>query len=242
MSDSNGDFEVAARPSPLAFRVASAAIVVVDMQNDFGAVGGMFSRAGIPIDGIRAVVEPTARLIDVARRAGIPIVYLVMQFDDDLALAGDADVPNRMKHTPLGIGDVVDAPDGTKGRVLVRGTWNTKIIDELTPHSGDHVVPKHRYSGFYRTNLDALLRDLGVDTLVFTGCTTSVCVDSTVRDGFFRDYRCLVLEDCVAEPLGSDATRSNHDATLLTIETLFGWVSSSALLIEGLTTSVSGTA
>src|SRR4029079_16644389 len=103
-----------------------------------------------------------------------------------------------------------------------------KIVDELTPRRGDHVVPKHRFSGFFGTDLDALLRGLGVDTLIFTGCTTSVCVDSTVRDAFFRDYRCIVLEDCVAEPLGSDTTPSNHEATLLTIEKLFGWISNSA--------------
>ena len=84
--------------------------------------------------------------------------------------------------------------------------------------------------------LDALLRDLGVTTLVFTGCTTSVCVESTLRDAFFRDYRCLVLADCTAEPIGHALERSNHDASLFLIQLMFGWVSHSATFIEALAT------
>ena len=76
-------------------------------------------------------------------------------------------------------------------------------------------MSKHRFSGFYGTDLDVILKGLGVETLVFTGCTTSVCVDSTLRDAFYRDYRCLLLSDCTGEPIGSDLARSNHDASLL---------------------------
>ena len=89
------------------------------------------------------------------------------------------------------------------------------------------MVAKHRYSGFFETELDAILRRHGIESLVFTGCTTSVCVDSTLRDAFYRDYRCLLLSDCTGEPIGSDLARSNHEASLLVIETLFGWVSDS---------------
>ena len=71
-------------------------------------------------------------------------------------------------------------------------------------------------------------------TLVFTGCTTSVCVESTLRDAFFRDYRCLVLADCTAEPIGDALERSNHDASLLLIQVMFGWVSDSTAFMEAL--------
>jgi ureidoacrylate peracid hydrolase len=64
-----------------------------------------------------------------------------------------------------------------------------------------------------------------------TGCTTSVCVESTVRDAMFRDYRCLVVEDCTGEPVGFEETRSNHEASLLVIERLFGWITDSEKLI-----------
>jgi len=96
------------------------------------------------------------------------------------------------------------------------------------------VISKHRYSGFFETPLDARLRDLGVTYLVFTGATTSVCVESTVRDAMYRGYRCVVLEDCTAEPIGLELARSNHEASLLTIEILFGWVSSSYRFVNAL--------
>jgi ureidoacrylate peracid hydrolase len=67
-----------------------------------------------------------------------------------------------------------------------------------------------------------------------TGCTTSVCVESTVRDAMFRDYQCIVLEDCTAEPIGSSNSRGNHEASLLTIELLLGWVSNSGAFADAL--------
>jgi ureidoacrylate peracid hydrolase len=110
---------------------------------------------------------------------------------------------------------------------LIRDTWNTDVIEELRPQPEDVVLYKHRFSGFYQTELDQILRGLGIKNLIFTGCTTSVCVDSTIRDAMFRDYRCVLLADCVGEPIGNDLGRSNHEASLLTIQTLFGWVSDS---------------
>jgi ureidoacrylate peracid hydrolase len=79
---------VEARPQPLTIEPRATAIIVVDMQNDFGSEGGMFARAGIPIDGIRAVVEPTARVLAAARHAGMPVIYLKMEFSADLSDAG----------------------------------------------------------------------------------------------------------------------------------------------------------
>jgi ureidoacrylate peracid hydrolase len=67
-----------------------------------------------------------------------------------------------------------------------------------------------------------------------TGCTTSVCVESTVRDAFFRDYHCVVLEDCTAEPMGANLSRSNHDGTILLVERIFGSVSTSTNFINAL--------
>jgi ureidoacrylate peracid hydrolase len=162
------------------------------------------------------------------------VIYLTMQFEPDLSNAGAPEAPNFLKHQPLGIGEVVMAPDGRESRTLVSGTWGTEILPELAPDEGDVVVAKHRYSGFFETALDTLLRDRGIESLVFTGCTTSVCVDSTLRDAFYRDYRCLLMSDCTGEPIGSDLARSNHEASLLVIETLFGWVSDSRSLLRAL--------
>jgi len=225
---------VDARPERLAIDPRRTAVVVVDMQNDFGAEGGMFARSRIPIADIRTVVDPIALVLRAARSAGMKVIYLTMQFDPDLSNAGAPDAPNFLKHKVLGVGDVVAAPDGRTSRTLVEGTWGTEILPELTPEEGDIVVAKHRYSGFFEKELDAVLREHGIESLVFTGCTTSVCVDSTLRDAFYRDYRCLLLSDCTGEPIGSNLARSNHEASLLVIETLFGWVSDSPSLLQAL--------
>ena len=227
MTSTSPTVSIDAQPEPFAIDPTQTAVIVVDMQNDFGSEGGMFARAGINISAIQAAVPPTAYVLDVARRVGMPVIYLKMAFTGDLASAGGPEAPNRLLHLRLGVGEPVTAPDGSDSRVLVADTWNTDILPELAPQPGDQIVVKHRFSGFFETELDALLKDLGISTLVFTGCTTSVCVESTLRDAFFRDYRCLVLADCTAEPIGNDLPRSNHDASLLLIQIMFGSVSDS---------------
>lgn len=225
---------VQARPEPISIEVAKTVILVVDMQNDFGAPGGMFDRAGIDIGPIQKVIPPTARVLAAARKAGIRVVYVKMEHRADLSDAGPADSPHWIKHRRLSVGQKVTAPNGQESRILVGGTWNTEILSDLAPEEGDILVSKHRYSGFYETDLHRTLITLGMKFLVVTGCTTSVCVESTVRDAMFRDYSCLILEDCTAEPIGFGLPRSNHEASLLVLETLFGWVSNSHELLSAL--------
>ena len=223
-----------ARPGPNTFDTKQTAVIVVDMQNDFCAKGGVVDRAGIDISGNRKVIAPTATVISAARQAGIPIVYLKMAFKADLSDLGAADSVNRVRHLKFGAGKVVRAPDGRASRIMIRDTWNTDILPELAPHEADLVVYKSRFSGFYRTDLDERLQAMRVQHLIVTGCTTSICVESTVRDAMFRDYQCVLLSDCMSEPIGGEFTRSNHEATLLTVESRFGWVSDSASFLRAL--------
>jgi ureidoacrylate peracid hydrolase len=132
---------LSARPEPVHIAVGRSAVVVVDMQNDFGARGGMFDRAGIDIAPIERVVEPTARVLDAARAAGVPVVYLTMQFSPDLAQLGSEDSPNQVKHHRLALGTTMTAPDGRPGRILVEGTWNTVVFSKpaSTPFSAPAV-------------------------------------------------------------------------------------------------------
>ena len=229
-----GGVIVAARPVPVRVVSSRTAVVVVDMQNDFGSVGGMFEQAGIDISDIRATIPAIAELIDNARRSGMKIVFLKMAFRADLSDAGAPDSPNWLKHLPLRAGAHAVAPTGAASRVLVRDTWNTDIVDELQPGSEDVVLYKHRFSGFFETDLDSILRASGIDTLLFVGATTSVCIESTVRDAMFRDFHCLVVEDCVAEPIGAELSRSNHDASLLVLQILFGSVTDSRSVVAAL--------
>jgi ureidoacrylate peracid hydrolase len=223
-----------ARPEPIRIDTTRTAVIVVDMQNDFGSRGGMFDRAGIDISGIRKAIAPTAKVLASARRAGVKIIYLKMGYRPDLSDLGAPDSVNRARHLRLGVGQTVRAPDGRESRILIRDTWNTDIVSELKPQAGDDVVYKTRFSGFYETDLDARLKRAGIRHLVFTGCTTSICVDSTVRDAMYRDYLPVLLADCMSEPIGYGLPRSNHDASLLAAEVLLGWVSGSDQFVKAL--------
>jgi len=225
---------IAAKPEAFTMDTATSAVIVIDMQNDFCTKSGMLDRAGIDIQTMRAVIETTARTLACARKAGIGVVYLKMGFRPDLSDLGGPDAPNRIKHLPLAVGTTIEAPDGKPSRILIRDTWNTDVVRELQPQAGDPVIYKTRYSGFYKTELDSVLRSRHMNSLILTGVSTSICVESTLRDAMYRDYRCLVLSDCAAEPIGQDLSRSNHDASLLVVQTNFGWVSTSAEFIESL--------
>ena len=213
-----------ARPGPVDLDPTRTAVLVVDMQNAFGSPGGMFDRVGVPIGSIQDAVAPTSAAIAAARQAGLKVIYLKMGFQADLSDLGTNGGAQEQFFAHMGI------PDG----VLTRDEWGTDIVDELTPEPDDTVVYKTRFSGFYDTELDDLLRAAGITHLIVTGCTTSICVESTVRDAFFRDYTCIVLEDCTAEPMGANLSPTNHDATLLLVERVFGSVSTGTDLVEAL--------
>jgi len=214
--------EIRAVPTPVPIDPDRTALVVVDMQNAFGSAGGMFDKAGIDITGIQQAVAPTRTAVQAARGAGIKVVWIKMGIQPDLSDFGAEDVPNGFLFLHLGV----------KEGVLARDTWGTDIVDELAPSEGESVVYKTRFSAFYRTELDELLASWGVKHLIITGCTTSICVESTIRDAFYRDYHCILLEDCAAEPMGRNLSRSNHDATVLLVERIFGSVSTSTNFVH----------
>lgn len=226
-----------AKPEPISIDIARTAVIVIDMTNDFGSKGGMFDRAGIDITPIQRAVNPTGRALAAARRAGIKVVYLSMAYRPDLSDVGPPESPNWRVHKQfMRVGSKVQAPDGTETRILIRDTWGTRVLSELQPEPGEPVIYKTRYSGFYETELDKKLEALAARYLVLTGCTTSVCVESTLRDAMFRNYSPVLLADCSAEPIGYKLTRSNHEASLLVIETLLGWISGSEQFITALET------
>jgi len=144
---------VPARPFPFDLDPTRTAVLVVDMQNDFGSPGGMFERAGVDISSIQAIVPNVATVLSAARGAGIPVTYLKMAFKPDLSDAGFPSAPNWLRHAHFHAGDEVTAPNGQPSRILVRDTWNTDILDELAPSDSDQIVYKSRFSGFYETEL-----------------------------------------------------------------------------------------
>ena len=230
----SGVVTVDAKPEPIAINPKNTAVIVVDMENDFVSKGGMFDRAGADISGAQKAIAPTAKVLAAARATGMKIIYLRMAYQPDLSDLGAPDSVNRTRHLKFGVGQTIRAPDGRESRILIRDNWGTDIVNELKPQSGDITIYKTRFSGFYQTDLDTTLKKLGLKYLIMAGVTTSICVDSTVRDAMFRDYLCVLLKDCMSEPIGSDLPRTNHEASLLTAEVLLGWVSDSDRFLKAM--------
>ena len=224
---------IEAKPDALTIDISKTAVVVVDMQNDFGAKGGMFDRAGLDLSVIQAAVGPTAKVIAGARKRGIPIIYVKEVLSPDLSDVGGVHSPHGRIAQRLGIGENAPAPDGQPSRIHIDNTWHTEILPELAPQAGDTIIKKRRWSAFYETELDAKLSALGAKYLIVTGCTTSVCVESTIRDAAFRDYACLLPADCTGQP-PVRSPHSTHDASLLVITRHFGWVTTSHDLLQAL--------
>lgn len=112
----------------------------------------------------------------------------------------------------------------TSGEITDKGSWDFELIDELKPVAGDIFIEKPRYSGFFNTALDSMLRARGIRNLVFVGIATNVCVESTLRDGFFLEYFGVTLDDACYQAGPKEA----HLAALYNIQTFFGWVSNTA--------------
>jgi ureidoacrylate peracid hydrolase len=228
-----------AKPDALDLDLSKTAVIVVDMQNDFASNGGMLGRAGMDISMIQRGVPSIARVLAAARKVGISIIYLKMAYLPDLSDLGPQGSPNWILHTKVHVGERVQSPAGAESRILIRDTWNTDIIDELRPERNDTVLYKTRFSGFYRTELNKRLKSCRAQYLIITGCTTSVCVESTIRDAMFRDYSPVLLADCSSELVGHRLPRSNHEATLLLVQERFGWVSTSDDFIKALQAATS---
>ncbi len=175
------------------------AIIVIDVINDF--VSGVLGS-----ERASKIMPKIRRLLGYARGVGIPVVYVT-----------DAHLPEGDREFDIWPSHAVD------------GTEGAKIVDELRPEAGDHHVKKRRYSCFYATGLEALLRELGVDTIVLTGLVTNICIQHTAADAFFRGYQVVVPRDCVEAP-----TEEAQKTSLSYMEQMYGAeITSSEALIRG---------
>lgn len=216
-----------ARPEPLTIALDRTALIVVDMQNAFASPGGMFDLAGFDISGAAPAIAATRRLLEASRRAGVKVIYLQMSYRPDLGDGGDVASPNY--HKELGMVMMRQRPE-LRGRLLVDNSWDWQIVEALAPQPGDLVVRKSRYSGFCGTGLEATLRAANIRNLLFTGIATNVCVESTARDAFFREFWPILVEDAMNHS-GPDF---NRQATLWNFEHVFGWVTQADRVVEAL--------
>ncbi len=218
-----------ARPEKLEVDFSRAAIVVVDMQNAFASKGGLLDIAEQDLTAAPAVVRAIRTLLDVARSAGLPIVYLQMGYKPDLSNAGGPRSPNCFKELSMRL---MRARPELRGKLVTEGGWDFEIVPELAPQRKDIVIVKTRYSGFARTTLDSQLRMRDIQFLFFTGIATNVCVESTLRDAYFLDYWPILLPDCTMQAGPQEA----QDATIFNVESFFGWTIDSRKLREAIET------
>lgn len=209
---------IKAEPENLALKPSETALIVVDMQNAYATKEGYLDLAGFDVSATGPVIENINSAIEVSRKAGIQIVFLQNGWDSNYVEAGGEGSPNWHKSNAL---KTMRKQPELSGRFLSKGGWDYDLVDELKPQEGDWIIPKTRYSGFFNTNLDTMLRSRGIRNLVFTGIATNVCVESTLRDGFHLEYFGLALSDATYQA----GPRSAHDAALFNISTFFGWVS-----------------
>lgn len=224
-----------ARPEAIVFPPEQTALIVVDMQNAYATTGGYLDLAGFDVSATRPVIDRISVAVNAARKAGIQVFWFQNGWDDQYVEAGGPGSPNWHKSNAL---KTMRQHPELQGTLLAKGGWDYELVDQLTPQPGDIVLPKPRYSGFFNTALDSMLRSRGIRHLVFTGIATNVCVESTLRDGFFLEYFGIVLEDATyqAGPLFA------QQAAIFNIETFFGWVSDVGSFCKAIQTETTASA
>ncbi|HLH90034.1 MAG TPA: isochorismatase family cysteine hydrolase [Xanthobacteraceae bacterium] len=218
--------KIAAEPSPLEIDLARSALVIIDMQRDFLEPGGFGAALGNDVTRLQPAVAPCRTVLEAARMQGMLVIHTREGHRPDLTDAPRFKVERGDPALRIG------AP-GPMGRILVRGEPGHDIIAELNPQPGEPVIDKPGKGAFYQTDLDLMLRNRGIDTLLVCGVTTEVCVNTTVRQANDRGYRCIVLADCCASYFPEF-----HAAGLAMIKAqggIFGSVSWSQALLEALT-------
>jgi biuret amidohydrolase len=180
--------EVSALPGPFLFEPENVALIVIDMQRDFIEPGGFGEMLGNDVSTLTAAIEPVARLLSLFRANGWPVIHTRESHLPDLSDCPDT---KRLRGAPgLRIGDV-----GPMGRILIRAEPGNAIISRCAPIPGEIEIDKPGKGAFYRTDLDATLKDRGITHVVFAGVTTEVCVQSSMREANDRGYECLVVEE-----------------------------------------------
>jgi nicotinamidase-related amidase len=212
----------------VSFDLVRTAIVIVDMQNDFCHPDGWLGHIGVDVTPARKPIAPLQRLLPVLRSQDVPVIWLNWgNRPDRLNLSPALLHVYKPSGTGIGLGDALP---GSGAKVLERGSWSASIVDELSPDASDIHVAKYRMSGFQDTELDSILRNLAVTTLLFAGVNADQCVLCTLQDANFRGYDCLLLEDCVATT-SPDYCMS---ATLYNVRQCFGFVVQSEAIISEL--------
>jgi ureidoacrylate peracid hydrolase len=183
------------------------ALLVIDMQNGFCHPESRMEKAGIGVANQRAIVPNVLKLLEIVRPHAIPVFWSQqVHFPED--------VTRQRRRIP-------SHQSKQRWTPCLRGTWEVDFIDEVVRHIApeDYVIEKHRASMFFETTLDAKLRMLGIEQVIVSGTTTAFCVETSIRDAYYRDYDVIAVRDAIADP-----RPQFHEDTMAKVETFFGAV------------------
>lgn len=218
--------ELEALPQNVVVDANKSALVIVDMQNDFCTPGGWMDSQGIDITPNRAPIEPLKSLVAAFRTSALPVIWVNWGVRKDLL-----NISPSLRHAHNKYGDAIDLGSpvpGTRSEILRAGSWGAQVVDELNPGDADIQVTKHRFSGFWDTDLDAILRNLGIRTLFIGGVNLDQCVMTTLEDASFFGYDTLLVEDGAA----TTSPEFCVQAALYNIRLLFGFTLKSEALLK----------
>ena len=220
---------ISAEPEPIRLDWPATALLIIDMQRDFMEPGGFGETLGNDVSQLARAVKPIGAVLKAARDTGMLVIHTREGHLPDLSDAPPAKVERGAPS--LRIGD-----PGPMGRILIRGEAGHDIIPELYPLDSEVVIDKPGKGAFYATELTDVLEKYGIENLLVCGVTTEVCVNTTVREANDRGYECLVIEDCCGSYFPEF-----HEVALRMIAAqggIFGWVATSADLLENLPVNV----
>jgi ureidoacrylate peracid hydrolase len=197
------------------------ALIIVDMQNGFVSKGGSYDRLGMNTPNYREIIPKLKDLIEFCRSIEIPIFYT-----EAVREASGIDMLTKI-HNLL----PKSRQERLKFPICIRGTWDGLTIDELKPKEEDHIVIKRRDSAFQDTELRVWLQSEGINLLVFTGIDTSICVETSLRDGFNIGYDVILISDATAS-----GDKRHYETTLERVRDYYGLVMSIDRFKKAITT------
>lgn len=197
-----------------------AAVVTVDMQNDFCDEQGFLGKRGAPMHLIQGMLPRLAALLESARAHAVPVIHVISHHDEQYA--SPVVTEQKLRH---GLPMELDGRPLRDAPYCLQGSWGAELA-AIDARPGEEIVVKHRYSGFHGTNLDLVLRSRGIQTVILTGVATNACVESTARDVYMHDYYLVFVSDGTAT-----TSQAAHDATLANIDQFFGQVATADAIV-----------
>ena len=216
--------ELVAEPESINIDLNKTAVVVIDMQNAFVSKGGMFDLRGFDVTPNQKIIEPIKKICNAARQKNIKIIKVAHVLSPDLR-----DVGPDSSFWYKSVKHYRENPKW-KNAYLIRDTWGSEYPDELKPTENDIYIEKPRFSAFFGTRLDVILKTYGLKHLIFVGIATNICVEASIKDAGHLGYWPILITDATTNA-GPPFTQN---ATIFNVKLVYGWVTNTENILKAL--------